>query len=401
MRVAVSLESRFLRAPDGGVWSRTTFPYAFWTRYLEVFDAVRIVARVRDVDTVPEDHKRCDGEGVSVCGMPYYHGPAQYLRSLSAIRKAAATAVGGADAVILRVPSTIGGHLHSHHLRNGRPYGVEVVGDPYDVCAPGAMRHPLRPMLRWWSPRRLRHQCAGAAAAAYVSSYVLPKRYPCRLPGALKTHYSSIELDHQAVLAVPRRSRSVTDGVRLITVGSLEQLYKGTDTLLGAMALARTAETALSLAVLGDGKHRAELEALAQRLGLEGSVAFHGTVPGGEAVRAELDRADIFVLPSRTEGLPRAMIEAMARGLPCIGSAVGGIPELLPPEDMVPPGDARALARKIQEVASSPERMAAMSARNLAKAQEYRDDVLRERRIAFYRHVRERTEEWLREEERA
>lgn len=87
----------------------------------------------------------------------------------------------------------------------------------------------------------------------------------------------------------------------------------------------------------------------------------------------------------------------IARSLPCIGSTVGGIPELLPAEDIVPPGDATALAHKIREVVTNPERMARMSARNLEKAKEYRDEVLRERRNQLYRFVREQTEVWLRE----
>jgi glycosyltransferase involved in cell wall biosynthesis len=74
---------------------------------------------------------------------------------------------------------------------------------------------------------------------------------------------------------------------------------------------------------------------------------------------------------------------------------VGGIPELLPPEDTVPPGDRAALARKIREVVTDPARLARMSARNLAKAREYQADRLRDRQTAFYRYLRERTEEWL------
>jgi L-malate glycosyltransferase len=100
-------------------------------------------------------------------------------------------------------------------------------------------------------------------------------------------------------------------------------------------------------------------------------------------------------MPSYQEGLPRAMVEAMARALPCIGSTVGGIPELLMPEDMVPPGDVAALANKIREVVTDPERMAQMSARNLDKAKEFKNELLREQRITFYRYVREQTEAWL------
>ena len=85
----------------------------------------------------------------------------------------------------------------------------------------------------------------------------------------------------------------------------------------------------------------------------------------------------------------------MARALPCVGSTVGGIPELLPPEDLVPPGDAAALARKLREVVTDPARLAAMSARNLSRAGDYNDDVLRPRRVAFYRHLRDATAAWL------
>jgi glycosyltransferase involved in cell wall biosynthesis len=137
------------------------------------------------------------------------------------------------------------------------------------------------------------------------------------------------------------------------------------------------------------------LEARARQLGIADRVVFRGWVTGGAAVRAELDAADLFVLPSRQEGMPRAMIEAMARALPCIGSTVGGIPELLPPEDLVPPGDALALARAIRAMTSDPERMARASARNLERARSFAESRLRTQRLAFFRHVREQTETWL------
>jgi glycosyltransferase involved in cell wall biosynthesis len=100
------------------------------------------------------------------------------------------------------------------------------------------------------------------------------------------------------------------------------------------------------------------------------------------------------VHPSRTEGLPRAVIEAMARGLPCVGSTVGGIPELLALEDLVPPNDARRLAAKIAEVVTTPGRMESMAARNLAQVRLYCEETLRARRSDFFRALREKTEDW-------
>jgi glycosyltransferase involved in cell wall biosynthesis len=273
---------------------------------------------------------------------------------------------------------------------------LEVVGDPYEVFAPGGVKHPLRRFFRWWFTRQLQRQCLTACAVAYVTEHALQRRYPI-LPGMFVAHYSDVELSDVAITSNPRSFPVSSRSVTLITVGSLAQLYKAPDVLIDAVGMCVAKGLDLRLIVVGDGKHRTELEERVSSCGLRERVSFLGQIPAGQAVRTQLDQADLFVLPSRTEGLPRAMIEAMARGLPCIGSTVGGIPELLPPEDMVAVGDVQALANKIHEVVADPVRMTAMSVRNLEKAKEYREEVLRDRRLAFYQAVRERTAAWLAE----
>jgi len=392
MNVVVVLEQRFDRTPDGLVWGGAK--HAFWSRYLAVFEHVRVVARVRTVSSVPPDCDRSDGEGVSFAAVPYYLGPWQYLLRARRVQRAARNAVDADDAVILRVGSQIAACIEPRLRRTGHPYSVEVVGDPYDTFAPGAVRHPLRPFFRWWFTRQLQRQCAGACAAAYVTEHTLQRRYP-PARSAFSTHYSSVELPDAALVSAPRSLQPERRTFTLIMVGTLAQLYKAPDVLINAVATCVQEGLDLHLVLVGDGKHRPELEAHATALGLDRRVCFLGQLPAGEAVRTQLDQADLFILPSHQEGLPRAMIEAMARALPCIGSPVGGIPELLPPEDMVPPGDGAALARKIHEVVTDPARLAHMSLRNLEKAKVYREKALRERRTAFYRYVRERTEAWL------
>jgi glycosyltransferase involved in cell wall biosynthesis len=178
-------------------------------------------------------------------------------------------------------------------------------------------------------------------------------------------------------------------------VGSLAQLYKAPDVLIRALAECVQAGLDAELTLVGDGRYRDALEQLAVRLEVSSRVTFAGHAAGPESVRAYLDRADLFVLPSRQEGLPRAMIEAMARGLPCIGSRIGGIPELLADEDLVDVGSVRQLAAKIMEMASSRERLFDAATRNHKTAMEYREDVLAGKREAFYREVKALTERWM------
>ncbi len=394
MRVCFTLEHHFIRTPDGAIWTQAAYAYPFWTRYLNVFDRVHILARVGESDAVSPNFLRADGEGVSFTRLPNYVGPLQYLLNLPKVARMMRAGFQLGDAVVLRTPSALASKLVPLLYRKQYPYAVKVVGDPLDAFAEGAIRHPLRALWRWWFASELRRLCARASAAIYVNRALL-RRYPC--PGYV-VRSSDVQLDAAAFVSEPRRSTGASMPFRLIFVGSLAQLYKAPDVLLKAIAKCKGAGVDAALEIIGEGKYRDELEQLTRALGISDRVKFLGQLPAGEVVRAHLDQADLFVLPSKAEGLPRALIEAMARALPCIGSTIGGIPELLPPEDMVPPGDADALACKIREVAADLPRRARMSERNLKVAKDYRYDTLLERELGFCRYLQKTTEAWLKNE---
>jgi glycosyltransferase involved in cell wall biosynthesis len=212
-------------------------------------------------------------------------------------------------------------------------------------------------------------------------------------PKVFTTNYSSVACNEEDFAKQRRHFQKSRTG-KVLFVGSLAQRYKGADILLQAVARFKF-DILLEVIIAGDGKHRSELESLAAKLGIAGQVKFLGELPSGRAVQEQMDRATLFVMPSRTEGLPRAMIEAMARALPCLGTRVGGIPELLDDRDLVAADNADALAEKMNEVLSSPERLMEMSARNLERAQEYRPELLERRRNEFYRSLRLITEQSL------
>ncbi|MDI3281475.1 MAG: glycosyltransferase, partial [Bacillota bacterium] len=102
-----------------------------------------------------------------------------------------------------------------------------------------------------------------------------------------------------------------------------------------------------------DGPQRRELETLAAGLGFSSSVRFYGRRPWREVLWRWMREADLFILPSLSEGMPLVLLEAMAQGLPVAATAVGGIPELITHERtglLVPPGDATALASALRRL---------------------------------------------------
>ena len=155
----------------------------------------------------------------------------------------------------------------------------------------------------------------------------------------------------------PRPTRRHGGHLRVAYVGRLSR-EKGVLDLLEAAAEVPDVE----LVLLGDALPSdrdgvaSEARAMAGRLGLDDRVRFAGMLPGSE-VRAALRDADVFVLPSWREGVPRSVIEAMAAGLPVIATAIRGCRELVEPGRqgwIVPPQRPDALASALRQAAAAP-----------------------------------------------
>ena len=142
------------------------------------------------------------------------------------------------------------------------------------------------------------------------------------------------------------------------TICRLVEPKKGLKYLLEAMAqLEREAgKPVCQMLLVGEGPAKANLRAVCERLGIAPRVVFTGVrrdIPG------VLSLMDMFVLPSLYEGFGIAILEAMAAGKPVVATTVGGIPEFVAPGQsglLVPPGDAKALARAIKQLLDDPEK---------------------------------------------
>lgn len=384
MRAIVVGEYRLFRGPDGHFYADNVFGHDFWQRYLDVFDGVVVVARVADVaDTAAM--VQVDGPDVAVHPMPYYVGFGAYLRNLLRLRRAARQVAGLPGAMILRVPGAVASIVHGQ-LPSSRPFALEVVGDPMDVFAPGVVEPPLRRAVRSVAVRRLRAQARSAAAVAYVSTYRLAQRYPAS-PGVPTFAYSSASLPAAAFAPSPRVFAGPL--TRVIAIGSMEQMYKGFDVLLHALAAVRSRIPEVTLTLVGGGRYAPDLEAMTEELGLADIVRFAGVIRDPEELRSVLDNSDLLVSSSRTEGLPRTIIEAQARGLPCVGTSAGATSDLLETAEMCEPGDVRGLADLVARSLRDPELSSVSARRGWANSRRYGSAALQRERNSMLAVLRE------------
>lgn len=152
-------------------------------------------------------------------------------------------------------------------------------------------------------------------------------------------------------------------------VGRLETV-KGLHTLLNAVArLNEGNRRAMRVFLAGNGSERAALESQCRSQNLGATVTFLGE---RSDVQELLNMADAFVMTSRTEGLPMALIEAMAAGLPCVATAVGGIPAVLADDAgvLVPPENPEAVAEALTRLAGDDILRRRLSERALRRVQE-------------------------------
>ena len=385
MNVLVAVDAQLFMTPDGKVWSKTIYGYDFWKRYLDVFETVKVVSRLGKADYAQvEGYLRSDGDNVSFAPLPMVRGMKGYVKNVISFLKDAKKAVRDEDCAIIRLPSIPATFVEFVYARKHKPYVLEVVVDPLNAYAGNKLAAKVL-------TEQLRKSCLNANGVSYVTQYALQEQYPsrARISGKnteeyFESYYSSIILK-DGFFAPARDYSKIGNKVKLVhTANNINNDVKGHDVVIEVVKKLNDLGIDASVTFIGDGDLRPELEKMAEVLGVGTKVVFTGLLGSAMDVREKLLDADIFILPTKAEGLPRAVIEAMAVGLPCLSTPVNGIPELLEKEYMFDPMDSQGFTEKIIELQQNPEKMGQTSMRNINKAREYEETVLQQRRIEFY-----------------
>lgn len=281
-----------------------------------------------------------------------------------------------ADFAIIRLPSFIGQLAVKIARKLHKPYLVEVVGCPWDsLWNYGLKGKAIAP----WMTLSMKQQVKHADYAIYVTNNFLQKRYPTK---GVSTNCSNVEINSVSEEVLQRRLEKIRCGNENFILGTTAAVnvpYKGHQYVIEALGkLKKQGITNYTYQMVGDGD-QSRLKQVIKDNDVVDQVEFLGSMTH-DKVFQWLDTIDIYVQPSRQEGLPRALIEAMSRGLPAIGAATGGIPELIQPECIFSNTN-----RNIEEICEllqsyTPERMEREACRNHAEASIYLIENIKKRR---------------------
>ncbi|MBA6153394.1 glycosyltransferase [Gelidibacter maritimus] len=388
MEAILILTHRFQRDRNGNVFTiNHVESNLIWDRYLKVFTHLTVLARIQEVEEEVDERFLISQKNISFVAIPYFVGPKEFIKNYFKINKTLAKLIRRDRAYICRLPNMSGNLLIKHLRRKNIPYVVELVADPWDVYSAGSLKKSMNPFFLTFNKYRslftLRKSVRNAKGVIYVTEYILQKRYPAQKK-AITTHASNVVLKKKSFSNKPLELSTPPNVFKICSIGSLEQLYKSPDIVLKAIKKIRDLGKNVQLTWLGGGFHKSSMIQLSKELEISEAVFFKGNV-SPEVVFQELENSHLYLQASRTEGLPRAVIEAMAKGLPCIGTRIGGIPELLDEEALIDKDNIDQLVNKVIYFLDNLNALNRQAKKNLEKARTYQYEILEKRREDVYR----------------
>lgn len=284
------------------------------------------------------------------------------------------------DGVIVRLPSIIGEEVFKCAKQLKKPILAEIVTCPWDSLWNHSLKGKVIAPVMWFKTRK---STKSADYVLYVTQQFLQRRYPTN---GINIGCSDVELIDNKDNILESRLESIdkkAENSELIlgTLASLNTKFKGQQYVMEAIAKLKSDGKKIKYRLAGGGD-ASYLHSVAKKLDIEDLIIWDGLVPHKD-VFDWFAKLDLYIQPSEQEGLPRALVEAMSRACPCAGSDVGGIPELLQPEDIFKRSSWNSIYSYLKEIRK--DKLKANAKHNYEKALEYTKTSLAPIREKFYK----------------
>ncbi len=283
------------------------------------------------------------------------------------------------DMVVARLPSFTGLQAVKIAKRMGKPYMTEVIGCAWDGYWYYNWKGKILAPFMFLATRKA---ILNASHSVYVTDKWLQYRYPC---DGKTIGVSNVNIKPNTEDVLRRRLNRIAamkqgEPINLATCAGISNPVKGHEYVIKAMSVVNKAGANYHYYAIGDGD-KSRLEKIAADLGVAECVHFTGRLTFDQ-ICDMLDQTDIYIQPSRQEGLPRALIEAIHQGCPALGSRTAGIPELLDEEYIFDKANVAQIIALLKNF--DKERMAEQAKRNFEFSKRYVTIVLAKKRNDFF-----------------
>lgn len=338
-------------------------------RYTGFVDRMVVIARVRNVSSADGKWSKITNPKVEIKGT----SSLKYNEMGDEIKKC--------DKLIVRLPSFLGLKALKENEKYKKPYLIEMVGCPWDSLWNHGVKGKI---IAPYAYIKNRIEVKKAPYVLYVTNEFLQSRYPTK---GRQIGCSDVVLQTTDEKILEKRKKKIlSTSKRKIVIGTtaaIDVRYKGQQYIIEALGeLKKRGISTFEYQLAGNGD-ASYLRNLAKKFDVEKQVVFLGGIPH-ENIFQWLDSIDLYVQPSRQEGLPRALVEAMSRGLPSFGAKTGGIPELLSHEFIF--SNSHRNINEIEKILCSfdNKKMLEQAECNFKKSKEYQKEKLEYRRKQFY-----------------
>ncbi len=386
MRLLYAYGFTFKKDNDENYYSDGAVTEEMWRRYTNISDQLTIIAYIDNI-VYDKDYAEMMFNTIStndkkLTQVPKLTNNLKSFVSLSLRRKfnnIINDSVTNCDCIIARVPSTVGNKAIKYAKKYHKPYLVEVVGCSWDALWNHSLKGKILAPFNFFMQKRV---VKDAPYVLYVTNEFLQHRYPCK---KITIGCSDVELQKTDIDVIMTRINRIKQlrsrkSIVIGTTAAVNVHYKGQMYVIEAISKLNKQGYNFEYHLAGGGDN-SFLMALAEKFNVADKVKFLGSLPHDE-VFSYLDNLDIYIQPSKQEGLPRALVEAMSRGCPSLGSNAGGIPELIDKKFVFNKGSVEEICNLLKMMDEN--RMIEEAKRNYDKAKEYDKELLLKKRNNFY-----------------
>lgn len=374
-----------------GVYCNVTLTDEMFERYFNVVDKLIVMVRTFSSDkTYHELNMRpLTNTNIEVFEVKNFNTLKGFTKDKFEFERSIVNIIKDVNLIFARMPSNTSNSVLKIACRYNKPYLVEVGGCAWDsYWNHGIIGKFIAPLMYYEEKKYVKK----AICATYVTESFLQKRYPNR---NLTTNCSNVYLAPVDDTILEQRLKKIeeTDLKKVKfgqAVNSIDVKYKGEHLIIRAIGILKKKGIHVTYEVVGPGSGE-YLKQIAKENDVEDQLVLIGTLKKDEMIEW-YKNIDIYTQPSKQEGLPRSVIEAMSVGCPCIGSNIAGIPELLDEDCLFNPNKMSKIISVIEALLNK-DCLKSKAVNNFNRAQKYDINVIEKRRQIIFMEYKKRLKE--------